>query len=124
MITGIGTDIIEIDRMRAAWARRGMGLARRLLSASELTALLDQADPARFLAKRFAAKEALLKALGTGLRRGLRWTDMGVVNDTDGKPLLQLAGEAARLVGDRHCHLSLTDERHYAVAFVIIESAS
>jgi holo-[acyl-carrier protein] synthase len=124
VITGIGTDIVEIDRMRNAWARRGMGLARRLLSDSELTALQGQTDPTRFLAKRFAAKEAFLKALGTGLRRGMRWTDMSVINDLDGKPILRLAGAAAQLVGDRRCHLSLTDERHYAVAFVIIESAS
>jgi holo-[acyl-carrier protein] synthase len=124
MITGIGTDIVEIERMRAAWARRGDGLALRLLSESERLALSSQTDPARFLAKRFAAKEALLKALGTGLRRGVRWTDISVDNDADGKPLVTLSGEAGRLAGDRRCHLSLTDERHYAVAFVIIESAS
>lgn len=124
MITGIGTDIIQLSRIRSALARRGDGLARRLLADSEWQQYQQQADPARFLAKRFAAKEAALKALGTGLRHGIRWHDVAVVNDSDGKPQLVFAGSAAQLLAGRRSHVSISDEQDYALAFVIIDSAS
>jgi holo-[acyl-carrier protein] synthase len=123
MIEGIGTDIVQVARIRAALARRGEALITRLLAPSELDRCAGHPDPSRFLAKRFAAKEALLKALGTGLR-GMSWHDIRIDNDNIGKPLLVLSGEAARLLGRRRCHLSLSDEQDYALAFVIIESES
>jgi holo-[acyl-carrier protein] synthase len=124
MISGIGTDIVQLSRIRSALARRGDGLARRLLGDSEWQTYQGHADPARFLAKRFAAKEAALKALGTGLRRGIRWHDVCVENDSDGKPVLIFSGIAATIALARRCHLSLSDEQDYALAFVIIESES
>ena len=124
MIDGIGTDIVRIARMQAALGRRGDALAHRLLAPVELPAFSDHPDPARFLAKRFAVKEAVLKALGTGLRNGIRWHDISVEHDHFGKPLLALSGEAGRRLGVRRCHLSVSDEQDYALAFVIIESES
>ncbi|MCK5874600.1 MAG: holo-ACP synthase [Alcanivoracaceae bacterium] len=124
MISGIGTDIVRIARMQAALGRRGDALAQRLLAPVELPAFSGHPDPARFLAKRFAIKEAVLKALGTGLRGGMRWHDISVDHDHLGKPLLALRGEAGRRLGVRRCHLSVSDEQDYALAFVIIESES
>jgi len=124
MIDGIGTDIVRIARIQAALGRRGDALAQRLLAPMELPVFSRHTDPARFLAKRFAIKEAVLKALGTGLRGGIRWHDISVGHDDLGKPLLVLSGEAGRRLGLRRCHLSVSDEQDYALAFVIIESES
>ncbi len=124
MIDGIGTDIVQIARMKAALGRRGEALAQRLLAPEELPAFSGHPDPARFLAKRFAIKEAVLKALGTGLRGGIRWHDIRVRHDDLGKPQLALSGEAGCRLGARRCHLSVSDEQDYALAFVIIESES
>lgn len=124
MINGIGADLVAVARLQAALTRRGAALARRLLAPAELADYENAREPARLLAKRFAAKEAFLKALGTGLSQGIRWTDMAVGHDDKGRPLLLLSGRAAALLGARRCHLSISDERDYALAFVIIESES
>ena len=124
MIAGIGTDIVEVRRMYDALERRGDRLARRLLSDAELAEYHASNDPARFLAKRFAAKEAILKALGTGLRDGIRWTHMGVGHDQRGRPQVRLAGAAAAVAlaqGIGAWHLSLSDEQAYVLAFAIAE---
>lgn len=124
MIVGIGTDIARVARFEAALSRRGERLSERLLGAVERERFQAQARPAAFLAKRFAAKEAFVKALGTGLRNGMRWTEIQVVNDTLGRPSLLLAGRAhelARAAGVRATHLSLSDEAEFAVAFVVLE---
>ncbi|MEQ5801877.1 holo-ACP synthase [Halomonas sp. H10-9-1] len=126
MIVGIGTDIARVARFEAALSRRGERLSERLLGAVERERFQAQAQarPAAFLAKRFAAKEAFVKALGTGLRNGMRWTEIQVVNDTLGRPSLLLAGRAhelARAAGVRATHLSLSDEAEFAVAFVVLE---
>ena len=124
MILGIGTDIVRIERMEAALSRHGARFAIRLLARSELDDFMRAARPAAFLAKRFAAKEALVKALGTGFRDGIRPRHVVVHRDDLGKPELRLAGAArsrADHMGVRHIHLSLTDEREYAVAFVVVE---
>ena len=123
MIHGIGTDIVAIARMARLWARHGEALAARMLADDERERLRAQHDPARFLAKRFAAKEAAAKALGTGFRGGLSLRHIAVTNDALGKPLLRLDGRAAELAdgfGVRAAHLSLSDEADYAVAFVIM----
>lgn len=124
MISGIGTDIVQLDRMRAALDRRGDALARRLLADDEWQRYQTHPDRARFLSKRFAAKEAALKALGTGLRNGISWHDVSVANDANGKPRLCFSGVAGQLVAASRCHLSISDEQDYALAFVIIESES
>ena len=123
MIHGIGTDIVAIARMARLWDKYGDSFAARMLADDELQTLTGQAHPARFLAKRFAAKEAAAKALGTGFRDGLSLRHIAVGNDALGKPELRLSGRAAELAeafNVHDCHLSLTDEADYAVAFVVM----
>ncbi|MDI5936583.1 holo-ACP synthase [Halomonas kalidii] len=124
MIIGVGTDIARIERFETAMTRHGSRFALRLLGEEELERFHGHGLPAAFLAKRFAAKEAFVKALGTGLRRGMRWTEIQVVNDALGRPSLVLDGKAhelAGVAGVRAIHLSLTDEAELAVAFVVLE---
>lgn len=124
MILGIGSDLVEVARMEAALKRRGWPLGRRLLALEEHVEWEENANQARFLAKRFAAKEAVLKALGTGLRDGLRWRDIYVDHDRRGKPYARLRGVAMRRMeelGGRRCWLTLSDERAYVLAFAMIE---
>ncbi len=124
MIYGIGTDIVAVPRLQASLDRYGQRFAARILTESEMSGFQRTQSQAHFLAKRFAAKEALVKALGTGFRDGLSLRDVAVANDVLGKPMLVFSDELA----DRLCsrgitqqHLSLTDEREYALAFVILE---
>lgn len=122
-IVGIGTDIVRISRLEHALDRFGEPFARRILSASEMGQYESAFRPANFLAKRFAAKEAAAKALGTGFRHGLRLRDIAVQNDASGKPELVFAGSAVQLARARRvdgCHLSLSDDGDYAVAFVTV----
>ncbi|SCC60073.1 holo-ACP synthase [Kosakonia oryziphila] len=124
-ILGIGTDIVEIARIEAVIARSGDRLARRVLSANEWEIYQAHQQPIRFLAKRFAVKEAAAKALGTGIRNGLAFNQFEVFNDELGKPSLRLWEEAQRMaerMGVRSTHVTLADERHYACATVIIEN--
>lgn len=124
-IVGIGTDIVEIARIEAVIARSGDRLARRVLSDNEWKTWETHQQPARFLAKRFAVKEAASKALGTGIRNGLAFEQFEVYNDELGKPKLRLWGAAAELaekLGVTQMHVTLADERHYACATVIMES--
>lgn len=125
MLLGIGTDLARIARFETLLQRRGEQAIKRLLTPDEQQALKQAANPAAYFAKRFAAKEALLKALGTGLRNGLSWQDMQVSNDALGKPLMQLSGKAAELassLGVARIHLSLSDEQDLALAFVVLET--
>lgn len=124
MIVGIGTDIVAVARLEAMLQRQGDALIERLLSDHEREGLARQASPARFLARRFAAKEAMLKALGTGLREGIRWRDISIVHDTLGKPSAELRGQARErmeALGGTDICLTISDEQEYAVAFAIIE---
>jgi holo-[acyl-carrier protein] synthase len=107
-------------------ARFGERFARRILNQAEMDAFRTAASPAPYLSKRFAAKEAAAKALGTGFRDGLSLQDIGVSNDALGKPVLDFSARArARLqaAGIGQVHLSLADERDYAIAYVIFETA-
>ena len=122
MILGIGTDLVEIDRIRAALDRHGSRLAERLLGPEERERLPSH-DPAAWLAKRFATKEAVAKALGTGFRDGLRLVDIQTQHDGQGRPEVVLAGRARetfKRLGAGAISLSVTDERAYALAFVVI----
>ncbi|RUO36348.1 holo-ACP synthase [Aliidiomarina sanyensis] len=124
-IVGIGTDIVEVARVQRAIERQPM-FAERLLTESERAEMSAARFPERYLAKRFAAKEAALKALGTGLAQGIRWHDMEVSHSELGQPLLTFYGGAqqrAELLGVQRVHLSLSDEAHYAQAMVVLESA-
>ncbi|SEM48027.1 holo-ACP synthase [Halomonas caseinilytica] len=125
MIIGVGTDIARVARFERAIARHGERFVERLLGEDERVDFRDRGRSANYLAKRFAAKEAFVKALGTGLRHGMRWTEIQVVNDTLGRPALRLSGRAdelARAAGVRSLHVSLSDEAAFAMAFVVLES--
>ncbi len=124
-ILGLGTDIVEIIRIEAVVERSGDRLAKRILSANEWQIYINHQQPVRFLAKRFAVKEAAAKALGTGIRNGLAFEQFEVVNDALGKPNLifhDRAAEMAAEFGVKSVHVTLADERHYACATVIIEN--
>jgi holo-[acyl-carrier protein] synthase len=123
-IIGIGTDLVSIARIKSIWERYGEAFARRILAKSELEDLANAKNPVGFLAKRYAAKEAVAKALGTGFQpQGFWLTDIAVSNDPLGRPFLVFSGEAKAELTRRQiseCHLSLSDEREFALAFVIL----
>ncbi|KAA1046428.1 holo-ACP synthase [Pseudocitrobacter sp. 73] len=124
-ILGLGTDIVEITRIDEVIARSGDRLARRVLTDNEWAIWETHQQPVRFLAKRFAVKEAAAKAFGTGIRNGLAFNQFEVYNDEMGKPKLRLWGEAqilAEKMGVVHIHVTLADERRYACATVILEN--
>lgn len=125
-IVGLGTDIVEVSRLTKLLKKpSGAGFARRVLTEDELTEFELHARPDRYLAKRFAIKEAASKALGTGIGRGVSFQHISYEHDENGKPLLVLNGGAkqrAESLGARHYHLSLSDEADYVVATAIIES--
>lgn len=129
MIIGIGNDITDIRRIEEVYSRYGVRFLNRIFTPTEQKKALQRSTVPPTLAKRFAAKEACAKALGTGMSAGVFWKDMGVVNDASGKPTLVLTGGAlARLNAltpdgmMANIHLSLTDEYPHAQAFVIIEA--
>lgn len=125
MIYGIGTDIVRIQRIDDNLEHYGERFANRILTANELNEFQASSRKSHFLAKRFAAKEAAAKALGTGFRDGLNLRDISVTNDELGKPLLLFSPRAQQELKSRgigNCHLSLSDERDYAVAFVTFET--
>lgn len=123
-IVGTGIDLARIERFRKFLQPENKVL-ERLFSADERHYALQMKDPAPHLAARFAAKEAFLKALGTGLRDGLSWQQVIVVRDALGCPSLQLSGRAAEMLRERGAsatHLSYSHDGEYAVASVILES--
>jgi holo-[acyl-carrier protein] synthase len=125
MIYGIGTDIVEIARVERALARHGERFAERILCGPELARFRANRKPTAYLAKRFAAKEAFTKALGTGIRAPANWHGVWVVNLRSGQPALEFTPALAALLEERgvgRAHLSLTDERDFASATVILES--
>jgi holo-[acyl-carrier protein] synthase len=126
MIYGVGQDLVEIARIERVLTRFGERFARRILCAPELARFHSHRQPAAFLAKRFAAKEAFTKALGTGIHAPANWHGVWVVNLKSGKPQLEFSDELQMLLKQRQIrrsHLSLTDEREIAAATVILECA-
>ena len=125
MIHGIGSDIVEYARIESMWTRYGLRFARRVLSERELPGLKSGPHAARFLAKRFAAKEAFAKAVGSGLREPVSLRRISITHDSLGKPVLQfdevLRTHLAQLGITCH-HLSISDERYMIVAFVVLET--
>ena len=127
MIYGIGTDIIEIPRIEAALRRFGDRFAQRILCEPELRRFAAHRKPAAYLAKRFAAKEAFTKALGTGIHAPANWHGVWVMNLRSGKPTLQFTEALKALLDARgigHAHVSITDERELASATVILETGA
>ncbi len=129
MIVGIGSDLCDIRRLSGVLERHGERFTARCFTEAERRKAERRADRAGTYAKRFAAKEACAKALGTGLRHGVFWRDMGVVNRPSGQPTMQLTGGALKRLQaivpagmEPVIHVSLTDEHPYAQAFVVIEA--
>ena len=122
-IFGVGTDIVRVSRMQENLARYGDKFARRILTRSEMEDFARSERPAHFLAKRFAAKEATVKALGLGFSAGLAPRHIGVGHEKSGKPMLEYYGKASALVkkiGISAGHVSIADEDDHAVAFVTL----
>ncbi|MER2507953.1 holo-ACP synthase [Amaricoccus sp.] len=129
MILGIGSDLANIERIEKTIARFGDRFLNRVYTETEKALAERRANRAETYAKRWAAKEACSKALGTGLRMGVAWKDMGVVNLPGGQPTLRLTGWAAERLADMTppghravAHVTLTDDHPWAQAFVVIEA--
>jgi len=128
MIIGLGSDMMDIRRIEKALLRHGDRFTKRVFTEIERNKSERRKNRAASYAKRFAAKEACAKALGTGIAKGIWWRDMGVVNLPSGKPTMVLTGGAAKkldmMVPEHHqalIHLTITDDDPWAQAFVIIE---
>ena len=125
MIFGIGTDIVEVARIEASIAQFGDDFAKRILAEIEFVSYQDSHIKSRFLAKRFAAKEAFSKALGTGLRAPATFQNIAVSHDDLGKPILILAAELQNFMSTKNItqtHISISDEKNLAAAFVVLET--
>ena len=123
MIAGVGTDIAAVARLGKLYERHGERALDKLLARSERSDFAKAKDPARFLAKRFAAKEAFGKALGIGITKPAVLPNIAVAHDARGKPFFDYAPELAAHLAERGllAHLSISDEQEFAVAFVVLE---
>lgn len=129
MIFGIGTDICDIRRIEATFARRGERFAEKVLGPRELAVFHARrgriaARGLRYLATRFSAKEAFSKAIGLGIRMPMTWRGCEILNQPGGKPVIALNGALADWFAERHltAHVTVTDESDYAAAFVVVET--
>ena len=126
MIFGIGTDIVRVERMDKNLLRYGDKFARRILSAAEFSDFKNAGQPAHFLAKRFAAKEAVVKAMGTGFADGVEMKQITVGHNESGKPELVIDGVAKEFLVKNDItglHVSIADEQDHAVAFVTLSTS-
>jgi holo-[acyl-carrier protein] synthase len=124
VILGVGTDLVDIRRIERALARFGHRFAQRVLVEHEYQRFCSHAKPAHYLAKRFAAKEAFSKAMGTGIHFPVNWHNVSVANERSGRPYLEFSEPLAALLKQRgisRAHLSLSDEVDMACAFVVLE---
>ena len=122
-VLGVGTDIVDIRRIDAMKGNVLAKLAQRVLTPNELILYEQHANPIAYLAKRWAGKEALSKALGTGIAQGVSFQHIEIKSSDTGQPRLLLTEQAltcAQKLGANNWHISLSDERHYAVAFVVL----
>lgn len=125
MISGVGTDIVEIERIERSLERHGDKFAERILAPAEIELYQKTKNKINYLAKRFAAKEAVSKALGTGMRQGIDFVQLVISNDEIGKPQVTLEGKALAWSQQNKItkiHLSISDEKKHAIAFAIAES--
>lgn len=126
MIFGVGTDVVEVARIQATYDRFGEHFVRRLLMEEELRLFEKTKWPVRFLAMRFAGKEAAVKAMGTGFRHGMWLRDVGIVNNDWGRPLIIWSERGQKLcksMGIGAGHVSLTDDAGLVIAFAVVEQA-
>jgi holo-[acyl-carrier protein] synthase len=124
VIHGIGTDLVSVKRIEEVLFRHGDRFLHRILSEAEVAEYAGSSQPARFLAKRFAVKEAFSKAWGTGIGEAVGWHDIRVAHDALGKPLLSPStGMADKFRREKitATHVSLSDEADHAIAFVVLE---
>ncbi len=124
MIVGVGVDIAETKRFENLYSRYGERIARRILTESEQVEFGRRNNPASYLATRFAAKEAAAKALGTGFGCGVSYKSIEIKNNNQGKPMLKFINSALELARQKkveNVFVSLSDEKHYVVAMVILE---
>lgn len=124
MIKGIGTDLVSVDRIEGVLARHPKAFTRRVLHPNEQIIFDNHREPCAYLAKRFAAKEAVSKALGTGIAKGVSFHEIEISNDAFGRPLIELHEHTkaiAESMGVQSCYLSLSDEKEYAIAYVVLE---
>lgn len=124
-IVGIGTDLAEVDRIARSIEKFGSRFTGRIFTPAEIAFVESKANKAERYAARFAAKEAGMKAVGTGWQQGVTWQDFEVTNLASGAPTLQLRGKAAEFaarLGARHVHLSMTHAQTLAMAIVILEA--
>ena len=124
MIVGTGVDIAEVPRIEASIERFGDRFLRRVFTDAEIQYCDSKVNRAERYAARFAAKEAALKAIGTGLRRGITWRDVEVTREPGGRPTMSFHGVAAQFaakVGMKRAHLSLSHTKEHAIAYVILE---
>ena len=122
-VVGVGTDIIEINRLEQMKTAAREKLAQRVLTSTELQIYQQHHHAIAYLAKRWAAKEAAAKALGTGIAKGVSFQHFVISNTEAGQPILTLTGQAlalAKQLGANHWHISLSDEAQYATAFVVL----
>ncbi len=123
-IIGIGTDIVKISRIDKIFNKYPKSFAERILHPNELLVLATHTMPKTYLAKRFAAKEAVAKALGTGISKGVAFQDIEISNNESGQPSLKLHAKTqalAKRLGVTKQFISLSDEKKYAIAYVILE---
>jgi len=122
-VISVGTDILRISRIEEVVARLGDKFVKRILTETERQEYADSALPVRLLAKRFAAKEAVAKTLGTGIGRGVSWQDIQIEHNDSGAPSVKLSGGALRVARERGgsiVEISLSDEAEYVVAFAVL----
>ncbi len=125
MILAMGTDLCDKSRIYAVVERRGEAFAKRILTVNEYERYRVRGDRIDFLARRFAAKEAIAKALGVGIGRGIGWQQMEIMNNTLGAPQIKLLGAARERfdeLGAVRAHITMSDEKSHAIAFVVFEN--
>lgn len=127
VIFGVGTDIVEYARVQATYERFGEHFVRRILMPQELELFSRTKQPVRFLAMRFAGKEAAVKAMGTGFRNGMWLRDVGILNNDWGRPVIIWSERGKRVcdeLGIGSGHVSLTDDAGLVLAFAVVETAA
>jgi holo-[acyl-carrier protein] synthase len=127
MIFGVGTDVVEMSRIQATYERFGEHFVNRILMEEELDLYRRSKQPIRFLAMRFAGKEATVKAMGTGFAHGVWLRDVGITNNKWGRPLVILSERGQRVcerLGIGNAHVSLTDDAGLVIAFAVVEMAN
>lgn len=124
MIYGIGVDLVSIRRIERVIDRWGKRFVNRVFTAQEAQFCYHRPSPSSAFALRFAAKEAFSKAMGLGMRKGIKWNEVEVFNHSSGKPSLRFHGRSLTILGNQGItgvHLTLSDEKEYAVAMVVLE---